>query len=74
MIFLLLTDGSSHDRVHITAARRKRSVIGLRLLGRGVDDDHVGDGAFVGFQTLNKRPRAFFILRQGKERLTLATV
>src|SRR2546426_7379681 len=64
-------------RMTASTSRRRGesgSSIGTRLLGRGVDDGHVGDGAFVGFQTLDKRFRAFFLLRQGKKHITLAAV
>jgi hypothetical protein len=44
----------------------------MRLLLGGVDDGHVGDGAFIGFQTLDKRLRAFFIRAYAKATLRVA--
>jgi hypothetical protein len=55
-------------------SRESRSVTGMRLVRRCVDGGQLGAGAFIGFQTLDEGLRPFFILCEGKKRITLATV
>jgi hypothetical protein len=59
-----------------TSRRRgsRGSAIDTRVVGYGGDDGEVGDGTCVGFQTLEKRRRAFLLLRQGQKRITLTAV
>ena len=55
-------------------SRESGSVTGRRSVGRCVDSGPLSDEAFISFQTLDKGLRTFFIRRQGKQRIPLATV
>jgi hypothetical protein len=66
--------GAGGDRGPSLWSRYSGSITGTLWVRSGVDGGQLGKGAFIGFQPLDKGLRAFFILRQGKQRIPLATV